>query len=103
MTAFQDGDQVAIGILRAAADQLESSGLSVARRLEIVGTEFPFVLAGGMFRAVPWLEEELARRLPQASPRSRTVQLNVEPASGAVRLALAETRGGFVVPSYKAD
>src|SRR3954471_5592967 len=103
MGAFQDGDEVAIGILRAAADQLESSGLSVARRLEIVGSEFPFVLAGGIFRAVPWLEEELARRLPQASPRSRTVQLNVEPASGAVRLALAEARGGFAVPPYKAE
>jgi N-acetylglucosamine kinase-like BadF-type ATPase len=100
MAAFTDGDQVAIGILRAAADQLESSAFSVARRLEIVGSEFPFVLAGGIFRAVPWLEEELARRLPQAAPRSRTLQLNVEPATGAVRLALAEARGGYTVPAY---
>jgi glucosamine kinase len=44
MSAFTTGDEVAIGILRAAADQLESSALSVARRLEIVGSEFPFVL-----------------------------------------------------------
>src|SRR6185295_787233 len=44
MSAFTDGDQVAIGILRAAADQLESSALSVARRLEIIGSDFPFVL-----------------------------------------------------------
>jgi N-acetylglucosamine kinase-like BadF-type ATPase len=103
MTAFRDGDHVAIGILRGAADQLESAGLSVARRLEIVGETFPFVLAGGMFRAVPWLEEELSRRLPQAAPASRTVLLEVEPALGAVRLALAELGGGYVIPSYKAD
>ena len=103
MSAFTGGDQVAIGILRAAADQLESSALSVARRLEIVGAEFPFVLSGGIFRAVPWLEEELARRLPQASPRSRTLLLDVEPAYGAVRLALAEARGGYTVPAYKTD
>jgi N-acetylglucosamine kinase-like BadF-type ATPase len=103
MSAFLDGDAVAIGILRGAADQLESSAMSVARRLEIVGSEFPFVLAGGMFRAVPWLEEELARRLPQAAPRSRTVPLHVEPASGAVRLALLEAHGGYSVPAYKTE
>jgi N-acetylglucosamine kinase-like BadF-type ATPase len=102
-TAFTDGDPVAIGILRGSADQLESSALSVARRLEIVGSEFPFVLSGGIFRAVPWLEEELSRRLPLASPRSRTILLNVEPAAGAVRLALAEARGGYTIPVYKAD
>jgi len=103
MAAFKEGDEVAIGILHAAADELESSGLSVARRLGITGSEFPFVLGGGIFRAVPWLEGELSRRLPHAAPRSRTVLLNVEPATGAVRLAIAEARGGYVIPAYKAD
>lgn len=101
--AFTGGDTVALGILRGAAEQLEASALSVARRLDLVGSEFPFVLAGGIFRAVPWLEQELGRRLPMASPRSRTMLLNVEPASGAVRLALAEARGGYAVPVYRAD
>ena len=102
-SAFTGGDAVAIGILRGAADQLESSALSVAKRLEIVGSEFPFVLAGGIFRAVPWLEEELSRRLPLASPRSRTIVLDVEPALGAVRLAIADARGAYTVPAYRAD
>ena len=102
-SAFTAGDEVAIGILRSAADQLESSGLSVARRLEMVGSEFPFVLSGGMFRAVPWLEEELSRRLPLASRHSRTTLLDVEPALGAVRLALEEAKGGYTVPAYKTD
>jgi glucosamine kinase len=102
-TAFQHGDQVAIGILRGSADQLESSALSVARRLDLVGTGFPFVLAGGMFRAVPWLHEELARRLPLAAPQSRTVLLDVEPAVGAVRLALATARGDYQPPAYKQE
>lgn len=101
--ACTGGDTVAIGILRGAADQLEASALSVARRLELVGSEFPFVLAGGIFRAVPWLEQELARRLPMAAPRSRTMLLDVEPASGAVRLALAEAGGGYAAPVYRAD
>lgn len=101
--AFTGGDAVAIGILRGSADQLESSAISVATRLGLVGSDFPFVLSGGIFRAVPWLEAELGRRLPHVAPKSRTLLLNVEPASGAVRLALAEARGGYRVPAYKAD
>src|SRR4029079_10955142 len=38
--AFSDGDPVAVGILRGSADQLESSAISVATRLELVGSEF---------------------------------------------------------------
>jgi N-acetylglucosamine kinase-like BadF-type ATPase len=101
--AFLAGDSVAIGILRGSADELESSALSVARRLDLVGSTFPFVLAGGMFKAVPWLYEELGRRLPLASPASRIIRLDVEPAIGAVRLALLEARGEGRVPEYKVD
>jgi len=101
--AFSNGDAVSIGILREAADQLESSAISVARRLELIGTTFPFVLSGGIFKAVPWLEEELRRRLPLAAPRCETILLNDEPAAGAVRLALAEARGGYAVPAYITD
>jgi N-acetylglucosamine kinase-like BadF-type ATPase len=101
--AFNNGDEVAIRILRNAADQLESAAVSVARRLELIGTDFPIVLSGGIFRAVPWLEEELRRRLPLASPRAQPRLLTDEPASGAVRLALADVRGGLVVPAYKTD
>jgi N-acetylglucosamine kinase-like BadF-type ATPase len=101
--AFNNGDEVAIGILRNAANQLESSAVSVARRLELIGRDFPIVLSGGIFRAVPWLEEELRRRLPLASPRAQPRLLTDEPAGGAVRLALADVRGEFVVPAYKAD
>jgi N-acetylglucosamine kinase-like BadF-type ATPase len=101
--AFNNGDEVAIGILRNAADQLESAAVSVARRLELIGSEFPFVLSGGIFRAVPWLDEELRRRLPLASPRAHARLLADEPASGAVRLALADLRGEYTVPTYKTD
>ncbi len=102
-TAFREGDSVAIGILRGSADELESSALSVARRLDLVGESFPFVLAGGMFKAVPWLHDELDRRLPLASPASRTLRLDVEPAIGAVRLALADARGVSHIPEYRVD
>jgi N-acetylglucosamine kinase-like BadF-type ATPase len=102
-SAFAVGDEAAIGILRAAANELESSALSVARRLGMVGQPFTFILAGGIFRAVPWLQEELQRRLPVAAPRCDVRLLDVEPAEGAVALALEEARGGAAVPVYKTD
>ena len=99
--AFSQGDRVAVGILRGAADELEASALSVARRLELIGEPFLFILAGGIFRAVPWLEQELERRLPISAPGSRVRLLDREPAIGAVAIALQEARGGAVIPAYK--
>jgi N-acetylglucosamine kinase-like BadF-type ATPase len=101
--AFREGDAAAIGILRAAADELEASGLTVARRLGMIGEAFPFVLSGGIFRAVPWLREELQRRLPVASPGSEARLLGREPACGAVALALEEAAGGAIVPIYQQE
>lgn len=99
--AFQQGDEVAIGILRGAANELEASAMSVARRLALVGQHFTFILAGGIFKAVPWVQDELSRRLPVVSPGSEVRLLEVEPAIGAVRLALQEADGGATVPQYK--
>jgi N-acetylglucosamine kinase-like BadF-type ATPase len=102
-SAFSEGDPVGVGILRAAADELEASGLSVARRLGLIREAFPFILSGGIFRAVPWLREELERRLPVASPGSTARWLNREPAAGAVALAQQEARGGARIPVYGRD
>jgi len=102
-TAFSEGDAVAIGILRAAADELESSALAVAHRLDMIGEPFAFILAGGIFRAVPWLEEELVRRLPVSAPHSTVKLLDCEPAVGAVALAIQEAHGGASIPAYKLD
>ncbi|MCA1563205.1 MAG: hypothetical protein LC804_24125 [Acidobacteria bacterium] len=101
--AFGEGDRAAIGILRAAADELESAAVSVAMRLGLPGSPFPFVLAGGIFRAVPWLEQELVRRLPVAAPGSVAFRLDREPAVGAVALALQEARGSVRIPMYKSS
>jgi N-acetylglucosamine kinase-like BadF-type ATPase len=98
--AFLQGDAVAIGILRTAADELEGAGVSVARRLGLLGEPFTCVLAGGIFRAVPWLQEELQRRLPVAAPRCVAWLLDREPAMGAVSIALQEARGGARIPTY---
>ena len=100
-TAFSEGDEAAAGILRGAADELEGSALSVARRLDLTGEAFSFILSGGIFRAVPWLVQELSRRLPLAATLSTTKLLEREPAEGAVTLAVQEAHGGARIPAYK--
>ena len=94
------GDAVATEILNRAAEELTLAAASVAARLAMRGDEFPFILAGGLFRAAPSLATELERRLPEVAPRSSIRVLAEEPAMGAVALAVAEARGGARIPSY---
>jgi N-acetylglucosamine kinase-like BadF-type ATPase len=95
------GDAVATRILERAAEELVLAARSVTSRLEMRGEAFGFHLAGSVFRVVPWLVAELSRRLVEVAPRSSVSILDVEPAIGAVRLALAEARGGAHIPRYK--
>jgi N-acetylglucosamine kinase-like BadF-type ATPase len=94
------GDAVAAQILERAAEELTVAARSVATRLEMRGDEFQFILAGGVFRAVPWLIEELERRLVEVAPRAEVRPLTQEPALGAVALAIDEARGGASLPRY---
>lgn len=98
--AADDGDVVAREILVEGAEELVVAARSVATRLEMRGVAFPLVLAGGLFRVLPTLRAEVLSRVVEVAPRSRPRVLDVEPALGAVRLALAEARGGARVPRY---
>ena len=97
----EQGDAVATRILERAAEELVLAARTVAARLSMRGDTFAFYLAGGVFRVVPWLADELSRRLVEVAPRSQVHVLDDEPAMGAVWLAIAETRGRAVVPRYK--
>jgi len=99
--AAEAGDAVAGRILERAAEELVVAARSVATRLEMRGDAFAFVLTGGAFQVVPWLVTELERRLMEVAPRSEVRQLAIEPANGAVWLALAEARGQTHLPRYK--
>jgi len=98
--ARDEGDEVATGILEGAAHELVRTARSVVERLGMKDDEFEFILAGGVFSGVPWLGEELARRLPAIAAAGRVRRLDVEPAQGAVHLALAAARGQARIPSY---
>jgi N-acetylglucosamine kinase-like BadF-type ATPase len=98
--AMDQGDAVAAEIVTRASAELSSAAATVISRLEMRGDVFPIVLSGGVFRGVPSLVPQMAGRIAEVAPRSDVRPLDVEPARGAVTLALAAARGHVVIPSY---
>ena len=98
--ARAEGDVVAAEIMIAAADELAIAAGSVISRLDMRGEQFPILLAGGILKRSEWLAAEVAVRMAEVAPRSDVLPLTHEPALGAVRLALAEAKGGVHVPPY---
>jgi N-acetylglucosamine kinase len=98
--AADAGDAVAGHILSRAATELAAAAASVIARLGMRGETFPVVLAGGIFRGIPSLVADVEQRLSETAPRALPRLLDVEPAVGAVRLALATARGPVTVPAY---
>ena len=99
-SAADAGDATASEILTRAGAELTAAAASVIRRLGMRGDVFQTVLAGGIFRAIPALVADVRLRLSEVAPRSETQVLTVEPAVGAVRLALATARGSVDLPVY---
>jgi len=97
-TAADDGDPVALQIIETGSVELGAAAGSVASRLGLEASLV--VLAGGMFRAVPRLQAGVAACLTRRLPRATVRPLDVEPATGAVRLAVALAAGRAVVPVY---
>jgi hypothetical protein len=78
-----------------------AAAAAVMSRLDLADRDFTFVLAGGMFHAVPWLCDQMQLLLPALAEQSKVMRLDQQPALGAVRLALAELSGGATLPVYR--
>jgi N-acetylglucosamine kinase-like BadF-type ATPase len=98
--ARSEGDVVAAEILRLASLELTRASATVIERLQMRGKTFQMVLSGSMFRLIPWLVDDVTSRLAEVAPRTVVRRLTVEPAQGAVHLALKELRSGVHVPPY---
>jgi N-acetylglucosamine kinase-like BadF-type ATPase len=96
--AAGDGDVVALLLIETSAMDLTSLASSVAMRLGL--RECAIVLAGGVLRAMPLLQTAVTTQLRHTMPAATTRLLDAEPATGAVRLAAALTRGPVTVPRY---
>lgn len=98
--ARAEGDVVAAEILREAGLELTRAAASVIERLGMRGQPFQTVMSGSMFRLIPWLADDVVRRLAEVAPRSTVSRLTAEPARGAVHLAIAKAHGTVRVPPY---
>ncbi len=84
--AYDEGDAVAVTLIDAAGRELGLAARSVARQLQLGDDPYPVVLAGGVFKGCPSVLDSLTRQLEL--PAARPAVLTVEPACGAVALAL---------------
>lgn len=98
--AADAGDAVASEILGRAAHELTVAASAVVSALGMRGDVFPTVLSGGIFRAIPALGARVTAGISEVAPRSDVRVLSVEPAAGAVYLALAAVRGEAAIPHY---
>jgi len=85
-TASADGDEAAETLIDQAAKHLASAARAVANHLKFPD-RYPVVLAGGAFKACPSLYPRVETLLDDL-PRAEVLLLDVEPAVGAVTLAL---------------
>jgi N-acetylglucosamine kinase-like BadF-type ATPase len=85
-TAYDGGDAVAATFIDGAGLELGLAARSVARQLQLGDEPYPVVLAGGVFKGCPSVIDSLTRQLEL--PAARPALLTVEPARGAVALAL---------------
>jgi N-acetylglucosamine kinase-like BadF-type ATPase len=84
--ARDQGDPLAADLIERGAQELALAARAVAARLDFGGREHPVVLAGGAFKACPAMVPPLEKAL--GLPGARLAPLQVEPALGAVALAL---------------
>jgi N-acetylglucosamine kinase-like BadF-type ATPase len=84
--ASDRGDAVATALLEEAAVELALAARAVAQRLSLGDGPYRVVLAGGVFKACPSLPGRIEHCL--GLPGAQLTPLRVEPAQGAVALAL---------------
>lgn len=86
------GDGEAQSIIDDAAREFVRAVESVIGRLDLAGKSFPLVLSGGLWKAVPVLRQDFENIIRKVAPWADVRELSVEPAQGAVALALEQLR-----------
>ena len=88
------GDAVAQSIIDEALREFTRAVESVIGRLGMAGETFRLVLSGGLWKAVPVLRDDFATRAKMIAPWVDVHPLEVEPARGAVQIALERVSEG---------
>lgn len=85
----EEGDEVALGILDKAGEELGIAVAAVIKRLELEG-RFPVALNQGIVNIGGILRESLEKKVKQDSPNCVFIELRFPPEVGAVLLALKD-------------
>ena len=85
--AAKKGDKVAKDIMREAGKELALSANTVIKKLNFQKVKFPLVLIGSMFKSKIVLDT-VKKEIKKNAPKVKFIRSKVEPAIGAVRLAL---------------
>jgi N-acetylglucosamine kinase-like BadF-type ATPase len=106
------GDGEAQSIIDDAAREFVRAVESVIGKLDLAGQSFRLVLSGGLWKAVPVLRQDFEGLIKKVAPWTLVSELAVEPARGAVAIALehlhskepregrpSSARGAFGLPS----
>lgn len=85
------GDAVARDLVHRQADEIVTFAVTAMRRLDLLGTPCPVVLAGGVVAARdPMLTQAIEERLAEQAPKAEPTVVTAPPLMGAALLALDE-------------
>ncbi|MEX2460709.1 MAG: BadF/BadG/BcrA/BcrD ATPase family protein [Paenibacillaceae bacterium] len=95
--AAEQGDEVALTIVRKQGEELGKSATAVIRRLCMEQASFDVVLAGSILTRgdTGVINERITHAVRQVAPQANVIKLTIEPVVGAVWLAI-EASGGVV-------
>ncbi len=86
--AAQAGDRIANAIMNDAGTELGSCVLAVARKLGLIGTDFPVAYVGGAFHAGELLLNPMMRVIRAEAPKTRIGPPAHAPVEGAALMAI---------------
>ena len=94
-TAAKKGDRVAKKIMLEAGKKLSLAAKTVIKKLNFQKSRFPLVMVGGMFKSKIVLDT-VKREIKKVAPKVQFIQPKVEPAIGAVKLAIEKLKYGGI-------
>ena len=99
--AAQQGDQVALDLLRWAGEELAELVKAVVRQLDFQELDFDVVMSGGMFAGGALLIEPLKNSVHRLAPGARFVRLESPPVVGAVLLGMKAAGKSYIEARQK--
>ena len=93
LEAAQDGDSVALEVVKRNAQELALSVLGVARQLQIEQESFPLVMSGSMLQKSPYYQELFTIAVRALLPEAQIELLKEHPVRGALKMAARLSEG----------